>query len=331
LRTKRKKWPIRVLVALLSVLLVLSVAPYLIPVTTATSERVAPFPESVFTEIDGILLHYRLWPANGAGYKGKILLVHGLGGSTFSWRNNVDALSQAGYIVLAVDLPGFGYSDRKRGMDHSQENRSLLLWQMLDEVDQTLAAEMKDDPWNLAGHSMGGGTVTAMALQNPARTRSVVLVDGAVLAGGTSLRILLDYPPVGRWIEGLGRSLLLKRDKIAAFLASAYGSAPSAAEVDGYLQPLLLPGTEGSFVDMMRTSTLIKESALRQLQDHAVPVAAIWGGKDTWVPLEEAYKLKALLPGMILDVIPDAHHCAMETHSDLFNQYLIAALGIYCL
>jgi 2-hydroxy-6-oxonona-2,4-dienedioate hydrolase len=327
MKNKKKKWLIRVLVALFSLLLILSAVPYLIPITTATSERVAPYPESVFTQIDGILLHYRFWNTGNADYKGKVLLVHGLGGSTFSWRNNVDALTRAGYAVLAVDLPGFGYSDRKRGMDHSQENRSLVLWQMLDEVDKNLAAGMKDDLWNLVGHSMGGGTVTAMALKNPARTRSVVLVDGAVLTGGSSLGILLDYPPVGRWIEGLGRNLLLKREKIASFLASAYGSTPSDAEVDGYLKPLLLAGTEGSFVDMMRTSTSIQDNALQVLKDLAVPVAAIWGGKDTWVPLAEAYKLKAILPAMSLDVIPDAHHCAMETHSDMFNQYLIEALG----
>jgi pimeloyl-ACP methyl ester carboxylesterase len=320
---RRNKWLVRILVSLFALILVLSVVPYFIPVTTASPERTMPFPESVFTEIDGILIHYRIWKTADTSCRGKVLLVHGLAGSTFSWRNNVDALTHAGYLVLAVDLPGFGYSDRKRGIDHSQENRSRLLWQMLEQVDGTLDANIKDDLWNLVGHSMGAGAVTAMALKYPDRTRCVVFVDGAILMGGPSLGILLDYPPVGRWIEGLGRHLFLKRDRVAALLASAYGSTPADAEVDGYLKPLLLDGTEGSFVDMMRTSTQIKKDALKEL---AVPAAAIWGGRDSWVPLAEAYKLKTILPLMKLDIVQDAGHCSMETHSSIFNQYLVDAL-----
>lgn len=324
MRTKLKKRLIRVVLSLVSVFLILSAVPYLIPTTIAASERRAPFPESIFTELDGTLLHYRPWAARDADIKGKVLLVHGLGGSTFSWRNNTDALTEAGYLVLAVDLPGFGYSDRKRGLDHSQENRSLLLWQLLDQVDETLGTEMKEASWNLVGHSMGGGTVTAMALANPARTCSIVLADGAVLAGGpSSLGSLLAYPPAGRWFEVLFRNVFLKREKLADFLASAYGSTPSEADVEGYYQPLLTDGTEGSFVDMMRTSTSISK---RSLQELVVPVTAIWGSLDTWVPLAEADKLKAILPSMSLDVIPGAGHCAMETHSAEFNRYLVAAL-----
>jgi pimeloyl-ACP methyl ester carboxylesterase len=319
----KKKWLLKVFLSLLVLLIVVSAVPYLVHVTTASSDRTAVFPESEYAEIDGILLHYRVWEPEGTAVKGKVLLVHGLGSSTFCWRNNVDALTAEGYLVVAVDLPGFGYSDRKKGMDHSQENRSRLLWLLLDQLDQSMEADAAGDSWNLAGHSMGGGTVTAMALQNPGRTRSIVLVDGAVLINTNFFGFLKYYPPVGRWVEVLGRNVLLKKTRVADFLASAYASTPTDADVEGYLQPLLLDGTEGSFADMMRTSTSISESAFQEL---AVPVAAIWGDKDSWVPKEEADRLKALLPAMSLDMIPDAGHCCMETHSGLFNQYLIEAL-----
>ncbi|MHB1483772.1 MAG: alpha/beta fold hydrolase [Saccharofermentanales bacterium] len=320
----KKRWMLKLIMILFSVFLVFSTLPYLFPVTKASPDMIPLFPESAFTKIDGTILHYRMWKNNGTGdYKGKVLLVHGLGGSTFSWRNNTDALTQAGYFVLAVDLPGFGYSDRRRGIDHSQKNRSDLLWVLLEQIDNTQEAKIKNDTWNLVGHSMGAGTITFMALENPSRTKSLVFADGAVLAGGNSLGFLSKYPPVGRWIEVLGRKFLLKRSKVVDFLASAYGTAPSDAAVEGYLQPLLLNGTEGSFVDMMRTSTVIKESAFKSLE---VPVAAIWGEQDSWVKLESAYQLKSILPEMSLDVIPGAGHCAMETHSVLFNRYLLQAL-----
>lgn len=318
-----KRW-MRTGLIVLSVLLALSIAPYLFAVTTARTVQDAPFEESAFFETNGVRLHYRVWePANERAL-GKVLLVHGLGGSTFCWRRNTDALVRAGYLVVAVDLPGFGYSDRKRGIDHSQENRSLLLWNLLEWLDETLPAQAKEDRWNLVGHSMGGGTVASMALANPDGTRSIVLVDGAVLTGGGSLGILMEYPPVQRWLEVLGRHLFFTRGQVGKFLSTAYGSAPSNADIDGYLEPLLLDGTEGALTDLVQSATVMEESAFQEL---TVPVYGIWGEQDTWVPLEEAYRLQAALPSIEIKVIPGAGHCPMETHSAALNQLLIEALA----
>lgn len=324
MREKKKRPWIKVLVIVLCICFVVSIAPYLIPVTIAKSITTAPFSESAFLETQGVSLHYRVWqPAEGA-YQGKVLLVHGLGGSTFCWRENIDALVAAGYLVLAVDLPGFGYSDRSRGQDHSQANRSLLLWSLLDNTDSAMQGDRKSDNWNLVGHSMGGGTVAQMALSNPERTQSVVFVDGAVLTGGRSLGALLNYPPAQRWIEVLARNVFFSRDQFAKFLSTAYGRAPSEAEIDGYLNPLLLDGSEGTLVDLTRSASTMEAVTLKTL---SVPVYAIWGEEDTWVPLEEAYLLQAALPSMQLMIVPGAGHCPMETHSASFNQFLAQALA----
>jgi len=325
MKSRKIKWWAKVLLILLAFLIIFSITPYLFSVTSEQVINTAPFSESVFFVTSGVSLHYRMWSPNGENYKGKVLLVHGLGGSTFCWRKNVDALLQAGYLVLIVDLPAFGYSDRKRGMDHSQENRSLLLWSLLDHLDGTLITEMKGDRWNLVGHSMGGGTVAQMAITNQDRTKSVIFVDGAVLTGGKPFGILIEYPPVHRWIEVLARKIFFNRDQFSKFLSSAYGIAPSDADIDGYLDPLLLDGTEGALADLMRSATLINENELKEL---SVPVYAIWGEQDTWVPLEEAYKIQTILPSVQIYVIPDAAHCPMETQSTAFNRALIEALNI---
>ena len=96
-------------------------------------------------------------------------------GSTFSWRENFDTLVKYRYKIIAVDLPGFGYSDRNRKVNQSQSNRSRLLWDLLAELDQGDTLK-----WNLVGHSMGGGTVEAMALMQPERTKTLTIVDGMV-------------------------------------------------------------------------------------------------------------------------------------------------------
>ncbi len=319
---------------LLLILILLSVIPFLIPVTHPSEPLPLPFANSRYDTINGVRLHYRTWTPVEPSYKGKTLLVHGLGGSTFSWRKNIETLTAQGYLVVAVDLPGFGYSDRKKGINASQENRSVLLWGLIDIIEKDLSANNalrtasgqieEKNTWNLVGHSMGGGTVTAMVLHRPEQTRSLVYVDGAVLSSGSPTAFLFYYPPIARWAEVLGRLWLLKENKIVQFLKAAYGSDPTPEDTKGYLDPLLQDGTEGTLVDMIKTSTRIKEERLKEIK---TPVFGIWGEKDTWVPVAEADKLKIILKDMDFRVISDAWHCPMETHAPLFNQFLLEALA----
>jgi len=176
------KWLKRIALGILSAFVILSILPYLIGVSKPEDLSVMglPFNESRFENIDGVSIQYRQWLPDQQPIKGKILLIHGLGGSTFSWRNNIPALRDAGYMVVTADLPGFGYSDRSGGIDHSQKNRSKILWVLLDQIDSTLSPETASMDLVLAGHSMGGGTAVAMTLEHPDQTKALVLVDGAV-------------------------------------------------------------------------------------------------------------------------------------------------------
>ena len=149
--------------------------PYALQLTKAEeSLGESPYNDGEFVLIDGVQIHYRLVAPKTEDLVGKILLVHGLGASLYSFHSVIPSLVKAGYMVVAVDLPGFGYSGRPEKYDHSQVNRAAMLWQLLETIDTV------DLPWTLLGHSMGGGTVAAMALSRPADTSSVVLVAGAL-------------------------------------------------------------------------------------------------------------------------------------------------------
>ncbi len=300
----------------------LSLIPYVIPVTSYLDfSEYKPFPESQTQEISKIIIHYRIWYPEKEIPEGKILLIHGLGGSTYSWNKNVEFLKESGYIVVALDLPGFGHSSRNPGVNHSQKSRSDLIWNVLDNIDQSLYIDDNIEQWILAGHSMGAGTVTTMAMERPTGTKALVLVDGALFDNNKGrASFALKYPPAGRWLEVILRHLLFKEDKIEAFLTSAYGVMPSTEDVKGYLKPLILPGTESALLDFVKTARSEKvDSSI--FSD--IPTFAIWGGDDTWVPLEQAIKIQSLIPAMKLEVIEGAAHCPMETHYDLFNQKLI--------
>ena len=120
-----------------------------------------PFFNSKFIEIDKMMLHYRIWPASGsADTLPWVFMVHGMGGSTWSWEKNAPFLSAEGYNVVAVDVPPFGYSSKNPDFNQSADSRARLFWDFLERIHP-------GSVWNLVGHSMGGGIVQAMAIINP--------------------------------------------------------------------------------------------------------------------------------------------------------------------
>ncbi len=321
---RRKRTLKAIGISVLSGLLLLAALPYLIPLSQAASmASLKPFENSQRAVINGTSFHYRSYPSTETLVKGKVLFVHGLGGSTFSFEPAAPLIARQGYHVVLVDLPGFGYSDRNPGYDHSQANRAEYLWQLLDIIDHSLQGELAGLPWHLAGHSMGGGTVTAMALQNEGRTRSLILIDPALF---DTLRGIgaAAFPPVSRWLQVALEHLLVTENNIKRFLTSAYGSVPTRAQIQGYLAPLTLPGTAAASANLLKTARNEDASLLKGI---STPILALWGSEDTWVPVSQAQRLLEIRPDVTLGIIRGAAHCPMETHTDEFVQALLSWLS----
>jgi pimeloyl-ACP methyl ester carboxylesterase len=307
-------------IILLGILLLLSIVPYLIPLSRSGDvTRLRPYDSSMYFIEDGVAVHYRVSLPETESIRGKILLVHGMGGSTYSFEETVPALIAEGYLVVAVDLPGFGYSSRPEIFDQSQKNRSALLWGLLDEVDRTSTEGSGAQRWLLAGHSMGGGTVAAMAVERQDRTEHLVLIDGALLENDRG-GFLFDLPPVMRWIQVALEYFVIRGVNFQSFLRSAYGAEPTAQQVAGYLDPLKLPGTARGAASLLRTSENIP---LQELSSLKIPVTAIWGENDSWVPLSDTEKIKDLIPQLVVVIIEDAGHVPMESHPEEFNGALL--------
>ena len=305
------KWTAIILAALF---ILLSILPYLIPLQQLTGNRhELVYDDSEFSLIDGIEMHYRRF-AGGDGRGAPVLLIHGLGGSTFSWRYTAPALEQEGYLVIAVDLPGFGLSERRAGLEHSSVGRAEHLWALLEKLEP-------GEKWHLVGHSMGGATVTAMALQEPEKVNSLTLAAGALAEFEPSLvAFLLRYPPVSRWVRVLGPRLLFRESWVEQALLSAYGRQPTADEVKGYYLPLTLENTDAVFVDLINTAPA---PLLDRVGELDIPVLCLWGDDDAWVPLEQGERLVRLFPRAELVIITEEGHCPMETSPDQFNPALL--------
>ena len=317
----------KLLTILLVITCVIVILPYLIPLSddTVLELREMPYENSQMTTVNGTFIHYRTYEGKGEP-KGKLLMIHGLGGSTYSYEASVKGLTLAGYHVMLVDLPGFGYSQRNPKYDHSQKNRARDLWQLIKKIEEEDGRFGTDKfNWTLVGHSMGGGTAAAMASENPKETERVILVDGAVFDDGRNGN-LFQIPFIKRYLQLALEYLVINEGRITSFLTSAYGQEPSSEQIEGYLKPLLLKGTAKSAGTLLKTSKNLQEEELKAIQPEII---GIWGAEDSWVSVDQAYGLKELLPDMKLYIIEGAGHCPMETHTEAFNQIMLEILSEY--
>jgi len=283
-----------------------------------------PFKNSYFRPIDSAMIHYRLWVTKVKPAKGKVLFIHGFTGSTFSFRKNYDSLMNAGYNIAAIDLPAFGYSDKGTWINHSQSSRAVLVWKLLDRIDNG-----DTSAWNIIGHDMGGGTAEAVALLRPSRTKSLVLIDAmffnnnlVITCTGSSFS---NIKPVKKFYADYVKHRLVTFDHMQKLLRSGYGRLPDTADVTGYMMPLRIPETVDAIVSTFsncREVVTLNSDSLKQ-----IPVLVVWGSKDSWIPPGNAEVIKQYVPQMELHSINGAGHMPMETHPAQFNAILLQFLN----
>jgi len=283
-----------------------------------------PYTNSFFATVDSIRIHYRVWNGEMQHPKGKVLLIHGFCGSTFCWRNNFDALAAAGYLVVAVDLPGFGYSGRSSTLNQSQSNRARMIWEMIEQIDPD-----EHSAWNIVGHSMGGGTAEAVALTRPERTKSLVIVDGMIFIKNNNINVtvvgLVNHPVYKQMLLDYTQNSYLSYNKLRRTLKSTYGFLPDTLTTNGYWEPLQIDGTAETVVNLIANSNEIRELDAKGLAN--MPVLVIWGKKDRTIGLSTGKKLQRTVPSVELKIIHDARHMPMETHAEEFNRLVLEFLG----
>jgi len=281
------------------------------------------FDNSHFLKINGIRLHYRVWRPTENNNRGNVLLIHGLGGSTFSWRNVVDSLVNDGYSVVAVDLPGFGLSQRKPAVSQSNLNRANLMWKLLENIEPK-------GSWHLVGHSLGGGVVVTMGLQKPSEIATITLVAGLIdHRNGRIFSFFSKFRFFRKITAKFFDRFLLTKKRIKSFLASAYGREPTTEELEGYYKPLQLEYTYLTLSNLFKRYSSDKD-LFEKLKEIKVPVLGLWGSDDDWVPLSEGKKLINEIPNARLLSIEEAKHCPMETHPEILNRYLLNFLEQGC-
>jgi pimeloyl-ACP methyl ester carboxylesterase len=316
----------RLVVALVVLAAGFAVVPFLVPLP----RRSARSPEDVAAALgwEGRLLDaggVRVWVKEAGPLDGPaVVLVHGFGGSSWSWRDTLPALAAAGYRAVALDLANFGLSARSWERDTSHASQAGLVAAVMDHLGIARAT--------LVGHSMGANVVAWFAARHPERLARVVLVDAATGpadpgSGVRRIGALTRVPSVLRIGRLVLRSLLDAR-RMGAILRSAYADPRRLTEaaVAGYVAPLQSADWELGLLAVVRDAGASHLGApLAEVL--RVPTLIIWGREDRWIRLASGEALRAALPDASWAIIDDAGHLPMEEQPAAFNETLLAWLA----
>lgn len=116
--------------------------------------------------IQNMHIHYR---EQGDSESSALVLIHGLGCSLQYWSCVFDDPQFAHYHILALDLPGFGMSDKPHGYDYQLSSQADLVLALLDRI--------QIEQFSLVGHSMGGAIAILLALKSPERIKHLLVIE----------------------------------------------------------------------------------------------------------------------------------------------------------
>lgn len=273
--------------------------------------------EDQFVTVNGLRVRY--WQMGESGPP--VVLVHGIGASVEYWVRNIPVLAQR-YRVYAVDIVGFGRSDKPQGFDYHLENVGDFMAGFLDAVGL--------DSVHWVANSMGGLVTLVTTMRHPHRTRSLALVDSAGFGSQvTWVFRLMSLPGVGEFMNRLDR-------RGFAFMMRHLFADPDCVPdewIDELVDIARQPGTAKAFLEVLRSGiTLfgVKKSILAAVPpildalDH--PVLVIWGRQDRILPFEQGLNALARVPGAQLHVWDGAGHLPMLEKAASFNRVVLAWL-----
>jgi pimeloyl-ACP methyl ester carboxylesterase len=269
-------------------------------------------------EIHGHRVGYRM-----AGEGPALVLVHGLTGSSTTWREVMPTLARD-HTVIAPDLLGHGESAKPRGDyslgAHANGVRDLLV---------ALGVERA----TIVGHSLGGGIAMQLAYQHPQRCERLVLVASGGLGKEVNLLLRAVSLPgselvmpvllsgqLHRALTSLGELLGRAGARLSVSQKEIWRSYTGISDVRGRLAFI---HTVRSVIDPLGQRVSARD---RLYLAEKMPTLIVWGTNDRIIPVEHAYAAHALMPGSHLSVVEGAGHFLPYEQPEVFLDALVPFL-----
>ena len=255
------------------------------------------------------------WHVQMAGTGPVLILVHGTGASTHSWRHMLPLLAQR-FTVVAADLPGHGFTEPAGGAGCSLEGMS--------ESHSRLLEALQLEPVFCAGHSAGAAILCRMALDGRLAARAIVSINGAFMPFGGGAGVV--FAPLARLFSRAPfvSQLIAWGAGDPAAVARVLDSTGSKLDAEGlalYVRLVREPSHVAGALCMMSHWNLAGlEGRLRRLTQ---PLTLIVGEEDRTVPPAQGRDLLPKLNGGTLLELPGLGHLAHEEQPQKFSELLM--------
>lgn len=250
-----------------------------------------------------------------AGEGPAVLLIHGIGDSSDTWRGVVRSLARD-HTVIAPDLLGHGRSDKPRA-DYSIAAYANAM--------RDLLSVLGVDRATIVGHSLGGGVAMQFAYQYPERCERLVLVSTGGVSHEVHPALRLASAPTAELLLPLIRFPLTRFSVWSAIRLLQLAGTDLGQDADhllGMFDALPDRTARRAFVRTIRAVVDWRGQAITMLDrcylTREIPTLLVWGARDAVLPVGHAHVAHAAMPGSRLEVFPDAGHFPHHTDEARF-------------
>jgi len=255
-------------------------------------------PESKYLQVLDAKVHVR---QRGSGTP--IFLLHGSFASLHTWQDWEDELSKS-FTTISLDLPGHGLTGPNETETYTTDYYTKLVL--------ALADSLKLDTFYVAGNSMGGTVAWKLALRAPERVKKLVLIDAAGFwnANKNAKRPWI-FKALQNPLFGAGFTRITPKFVFNLNMKQVYGDDNLVKQevTDRYYDLMLREGNREATLKRINQDEPDQSNTIQQI---TTPTLILWGKKDRWIPVENAYLFQQAISGSTLIVLDKAGHVPME-------------------
>ena len=256
---------------------------------------------------------------NGDMERGKkALFIHGLGSSADRWLDIPDALSLY-FHTIAIDLPGFGGSDKPSDMNYTIEAFSDIIRQFMNKIRITKEdrSDNKASKVTLVGHSLGGYIASKIAADDDSN-----LIDKLVLVDSSG-NLQKPTPVLQQYLDA---AMNPSKQKVRRVFEQMVANPQLISDVlvQGFIDRISNPNSKYAFESSMRNSanTQIGIKNLNKIGERGISTLIIWGVHDKVIPTQHSQIFREAIKDSTAIIIPQTGHAPFTEKPPLVCEYL---------
>ncbi len=261
--------------------------------------------------IDGVNINYMV---KGEGQP--LILIHGHGESIYTWRYNIEDLAER-FATYALDLKGFGDSDKPLDGDYSVSAMAELVLQFMH--------ELKIENAILVCRSFGGKIGIRAILSDPSCFGGLVLLASAIgeFEIWPAFLAMADEAVGKKMMQGQNETNI----KPVMEMLHDKNYMVTAEDIREFLKPSKSEASINAYLGYFRDFLSDRGSLLEKLDKISIPTLIIWGKNDAFISLNHGERIKNRIKNSKLEILDKAGHNVHEDRPDEVNRLIIELFG----